>query len=284
MSPYFFKLLRSVFYIALFVLTACGSSSDNTVLAEVGNNQLTISDFISSGINFTDKKDSLEQLKSFVDQWIKQQTILNYALEQGEIDENAIDEKVNRYRNDLTIAEFERSYLSQHLDTTITDQQAMDFYTKNKSLFSLNDYVVKVFYAKIETANPKLKDISQNIKNADENSIAAIEEKYKEQFTASFYEKNEWILFNDLLRELEFDIEDKAKFLSTKTFIENETEEHVYLARIFSYQLKGEDAPLSLVKEKVKDLLLHQRSTELLNKLRNDIISKNYASAVNHVK
>jgi hypothetical protein len=276
--------LRSVFYIALFVLTACGSSSDNTVLAEVGNNQLTISDFISSGINFTDKKDSLEQLKSFVDQWIKQQTILNYALEQGEIDENAIDEKVNRYRNDLTIAEFERSYLSQHLDTTITDQQAMDFYTKNKSLFSLNDYVVKVFYAKIETANPKLKDISQNIKNADENSIAAIEEKYKEQFTASFYEKNEWILFNDLLRELEFDIEDKAKFLSTKTFIENETEEHVYLARIFSYQLKGEDAPLSLVKEKVKDLLLHQRSTELLNKLRNDIISKNYASAVNHVK
>jgi hypothetical protein len=38
------------------------------------------------------------------------------------------------------------------------------------------------------------------------------------------------------------------------------------------------------VKEKVKDLLLHQRSTELLNKLRNDIISKNYASAVNHVK
>lgn len=276
--------MRSVFYIALFVLTACGSSSDNTVLAEVGNNQLTISDFISSGINFTDKKDSLEQLKSFVDQWIKQQTILNYALEQGEIDENAIDEKVNRYRNDLTIAEFERSYLSQHLDTTITDQQAMDFYTKNKSLFSLNDYVVKVFYAKIETANPKLKDISQNIKNADENSIAAIEEKYKEQFIASFYEKNNWILFNDLLREIEFDIEDKAKFLSTKTFIENETEEHVYLARIFSYQLKGEDAPLSLVKEKVKDLLLHQRSTELLNKLRNDIISKNYASAVNHVK
>lgn len=276
--------MRSVFYIALFVLTACGSSSDNTVLAEVGNNQLTISDFISSGINFTDKKDSLEQLKSFVDQWIKQQTILNYALEQGEIDDNAIDEKVNRYRNDLTIAEFERSYLSEHLDTTITDQQAMDFCTKNKSLFSLNDYVVKVFYAKIETANPKLKDISQNIKNADENSIAAIEEKYKEQFTASFYEKNEWILFNDLLREIEFDIEDKAKFLSTKTFIENETEDHVYMARIFSYQLKGEDAPLSLVKEKVKDLLLHQRSTELLNKLRNDIISKNYASAVNHVK
>jgi hypothetical protein len=186
-----------------------------------------------------------------------------------------INRQVEEYKQELLLAEYEQQYLSTHLDTAVTDDQAKVFYNTNPNLFDLRDYVVNVFYLKFPADEKEIDRIGTELRKCpDEESAAGLDRKYAPMASNSYYEPGNWLFLNDLLREVPLEIEDKTRFLENTPYIEVKTDEFVYLVRIFEYKLRNDTSPLNLVKKKIKMLILRKRAKDLLTEMRNEVIKK----------
>lgn len=251
---------------------SCGNSTSNEkVLAKVGNNYL----YATNLPQFDDAKDSLDFIKKYTDNWINNQILIQHATQNSSATIEDIDQKVEKFRQDLLLAEFEKDLIAKKLDTTVTSAQINEFYDANKSLFELRDYVVNVFYMKFDISEKNNAKIASDIKNCKTTEDAKkVSSTYASLSVNSFLEPETWIFLTDLLREVPIDIDDKKKFLENNTFYETSTDEDLYYIRIFDYKLKNETSPLNLVENKIKTLLLRNRSQKLIETNRISIIKQ----------
>ena len=250
---------------------SCGNSNSNEkALAKVGDKYL-----YANEIQIDPSVDSIQFIKKFTSSWIEKQILLENAAEKNSATASEIDEKVEQYRKELDLAQYEKSFLDANLDTLVTDVQLEKFYTAHKNLFELRDYVVNVFYMKFDISENGNSKIGSEIENCKSMSEAKkIEEKYAQLSVNSFSEPNTWLFLSDLQREVPLKITDKSNFLTQNSFIKVEDDENLYYVRIFDYKLKNETSPLKLVKPKIKNIVLRNRSQELIAKNRKKIINE----------
>jgi len=255
----------------LLAISCASKSGNDKILAKVGDKYLYATDI--EGYNTG--SDSTEFVKKFVANWINNQILIQHAQKNTGESTEEIDQKVEKLRQDLYLAEYEKDFIRKNLDTTVTKNQITEFYNANKPLFELRDYVVNVFYMKFDISeknNSKIGNDIRNCKNASE--AKKIEEKYSSLSVNSYLEPNAWIFFSDLMREVPITVDDKARFLELNNFYETKTEEDIYFVRIFDYKLKNETSPVNIVENKIKSLILRDRSQKLISTNRNNIIKQ----------
>lgn len=281
--------MKHLLYLFLLLLFACGGKKSNErILARVGEQYLYVSDLDGVVLPGTSSSDSIQLVKNFVSGWIKQLLLVQHAREAGEgIPEEELQQKLDKYRGDLQLASYEQNYLKKHLDTVVSKQQIQQYYQKNPGLFALDDYVVNVFYMKFDDTEKGLDNIGQQIKKcADPVEAKSIEAQYSSSALNSYLEPESWLYFSDLLREIPLEVEDKGNFIKNNSFFEVNNDGNTYFVRIFGYKLKSETSPVNMVENKIKDLILRNRSKQLLDQLRKDIMKKNNGSnnVENYVK
>lgn len=262
-------LFSSLFMMGNF---SCGNSTSNEkVLAKVGDTYLYTTDLPQ----FDNTKDSLDFVKKYTDNWINNQILIQHASQNGLSVNEDIDQKVEKFKQDLLLAEYEKDLIAKKLDTTVTAAQINEFYNSNRSLFELRDYVVNVFYMKFDISEKNNTKIASDIKNCKTAEDAKkVSSTYASLSVNSFLEPESWIFLTDLLREVPIDIDDKKRFLENNTFYETSTDEDLYYIRIFDYKLKNETSPVNLVENKIKTLILRSRSQKLIETNRISIIKQ----------
>lgn len=281
------KYILPVCLASLVVACGSGKKGDDEVLAKVGDVYLYQSELegtIQPGLS---PQDSIKFTSNYVDNWINRQILIQEAGQKVKDVMDKIDRQVSSYRNDLVLAEYEQQYLQQKLDTIVTGKQIQEFYTANKTMFELRDYVVNVFYLKFPSDEKDINRIGNEVKKCpDEKSAAEIDKKYSAMASNSYFEPGNWLFLNDLLREIPLEIEDKTRFMENTPYVEVKTDEFVYLVRIFDYKLKNDISPLDLVSNKIKTLILRKRSKDLLDEMRSGVIKqyKNENDVENYVK
>jgi hypothetical protein len=251
---------------------SCGNSTSNEkILAQVGNEYL----YANALPTFNSDNDSIDFVKKYTDNWINNQILIQHAAQYTNASDEAIDQKVEKFRQDLLLANYEKNLIETKLDTTVTSQQINEFYTENKPLFELRDFVVNVFYMKFDISEKNNVKIGNEIKNCKSfDDAKKIDDKYASLSVNSFLEPNSWIFLTDLLREIPINIDDKSTFLEKNNFYQTQTEEDIYYVRIFDYKLKNETSPVNLVENKIKTLILRERSRKLIESNRNSIIKQ----------
>lgn len=250
---------------------SCGNeASGEKVLARVGDAYLYASDL--EGMPATN--DSIGFVRNYTRNWINNQVLVQATSSNAE-STSEIDRKVEKFRQDLLLAEYEKQFLAKKLDTTVTEKQVSEFYTTHKSLFELRDYVVNVFYMKFDATEKTAATAGKEIQSCKSYEDAKrVEEKYAPVATNSYLDTNAWLFFNDLLREVPVNVEDKARFLQKNDFFETSSDDEVYYVRIFDYKLKDETSPMPLVKSKIKTFVLRERSQKLIEENRKALIKK----------
>ncbi|HYG52761.1 MAG TPA: hypothetical protein VD905_17780 [Flavobacteriales bacterium] len=266
--------------IALFLLSSfymmgtvsCGNDkSGEKILARVGNVCLYASDL--QGVPET--QDSIGFVRNYTQNWINNQVLLQATTGADEGSTNEIDKKVEKFRQDLLLAEYEKNFLAKNLDTVVTEKQINGFYASHKPLFELRDYVVNVFYMRFDANEKSAETAGREIQNCKTPEDASrIEQKYAAVATNSYLDPDAWLFFNDLLREVPVNVEDKARFLQNNRFFETSNDNEVYYVRIFDYKLKDETSPMNLVRPKIKNLILRERSQKLVEENRKTLIKK----------
>ena len=278
LEPMTFRL----FYITLIITTvfSCSGSDDKgKLLASVNEKELYQSDlnflFAHNRYSFDD---SVELVKNYVETWLKEQILVEEANKNDKIDLTIIESRVDNFRNDLLINELENLAVQERLDTVITEKEIQQYYLNNQKEFELNDYLVKVLYLKIPLDAPDIETVAQSYKLAKPSDLENIQIYAKIYATNFYYDVNNWIYFDDLLKEIPLQDINKDKFILKKAKTRFEEGGYYYFLNVIDYKLKNTTSPLSFEKENIKSRIINTRINEIREEFKNEIITKAYAS------
>ena len=222
--------------------------------------------------------DSAKMANEIINNWINQKVILEFAERNIDSEKETFEQKIENYRNSLVIYEYERALINQKLDTNISSSALDEYYQANQDNFNLNSVIVKVWFLEISNDAPKQKKVEKWFLDGDTEDFDKLYEycqKYAENF---FFEENKWLYLDELLKEIPIKEDDWEFFLKNNTDKIFETEKYKYLVRFFDYRTKGSTSPMSLEREKIRDLILNKRKVDLLKRMREDMVQEAFKS------
>jgi len=215
----------------------------------------------------TSPEDSLLLMKSFIQNWIKQQVILYKAENNLDEEKKNVEQKLKDYRNSLITYIYESELIEQRLDTLVSDEEIEKFYQDNQQNFELKDNIVKVLYLKVKKNAPKLPKIRSWYRSQNPKDRSLLEE-YCFQFASDFHlDDQTWLLFDELLKKVPIKTYDKESFLRNNRYIETEDSTFFYFVRIGDMKIRESQSPLSFVRDDIRNQILNTRKLELIKEM-----------------
>lgn len=267
---------KGLFFISILILllsNSCqlfNSNNESDLVAIVGEQQLYLDD-LPKITNFENQEDSAAQLQHYIDAWIKEQLLLQKALENLSESQADFSEQLQTYRNSLLIYAYENLLIRQKLDTAVSLEQIKQYYKENTSNFSLREQLYQLHFVKFINTAPNQdsmkywifsdKDFKEKLMN------------YCTQFAINCHlDSSIWWSKSSLNKilpsknELNFESPEKQLQFSDTT--------QTVLMHIFDRKKSGEVAPLSYVKDKITEIILNKRKLELLNTAKQEIFEE----------
>ena len=218
------------------------------------------------------EKDSTIFANNYIHKWLVDQMIMEKSEEMIPVEFNSVKKKINKYKRSLISYEFEQFYINKRLDTSVSSLEINDYYESHLDDFVLNDYVVKCMYIKVPKNSKIIKEIKKNYHLKNEKMVDQMIKFDQLENITLHYNPEEWIFFDDLIKKLPMlEKYSKVEFIKKKkkTIIENKG--YLYFVNLFDYIIKNGTSPLSFETNKIKSIILNQRSKDLRKKLRLDL-------------
>ncbi len=273
-----------IFFTALLLLSSCdyivndsspSNGNSETLVASVGNTFLfeaDIANLIEPGMS---KEDSASITDQFVRNWIKKELLIKEANTNVRIDQSEIERKVADYRYTLLSYEYQKLRVQQSLDTTVSEQEILDYYAENQENFYLRQNIIRGRFLKINQQAPKKDDVRRWIKSSRPQDFNALKD-YAFQFASTYsLEDSTWLKFDDITKNSPYStITNKIQFLRNSRYVEETDSLYLYLLKIDEYKISEEISPLEFVRQDIKNIILNKRKVALAKGLENDIFQK----------
>src|ERR1051325_8835496 len=215
------------FVLCVFIesmMVSCGGSERTTnekPLARVGDAYLYPSD-IKDMASGSSKEDSVKKVSGYINNWIHETLLLQKAESNLTDEKKKFDKMVEDYRKSLITYEYESELVNQKLDTLVGEEEIGQYYEENKTNFELKDNIIKVIYVKVRKKAPKVEKIKDWYRSNDTKDMDALA-GYCHQYAENFYlDENNWLLFDDVLKEIPIKLYDKEQFLQNNRTIETQ--------------------------------------------------------------
>ena len=222
----------------------------------------------------TSKEDSIQKVKFYVDNWIRETLILQKAEKNLGEDEKKIKKQMEDYRRSLITYAYEKELVNQKLDTLVSNADIETYYNEHQKDFELKDNIIKVTFVKVKKNAPKQDKVKLWYKSENEKDIAQLK-SYCVQFAENYFiDNNSWLLFDDLLKEIPIKMYDKELFLQNNRFVETADSLSLYFVNIKGFKIKNSISPLSFEKENIRSIILNKRKVELINKMKEDVYNE----------
>ena len=265
---------KNIFIILILIIFASCSiknNKDDKAIVKVGKYYLYPSDVSAKIPNHISEEDSIVFAKNIIENWISEKLIFEKAsknLSEKEI--KSIEKQVDDFNTYLYINKYEQSLISQKLDTTITAEDIEKCYSKHAGEFKLSFNIVKVNFIKLPIATYDAHKARKWYKSNKEEDIADLED-YCYQNAHEFEFSDEWINFNNILQHIPIKVNDEKNYLQKHKHIEVTDTLYRYFLRIKDYKLVNDTAPVSIIINKLKKVILNKRKMQFLNELKNNV-------------
>lgn len=248
--------------------------TEETLLVKAYGKSLTAEQLRQLIPEGTSMDDSTQMAKSFIDNWIRQQVILNLAEKNLPDRMKQVEKQLEEYRNSLIIYIYESELINQRLDTLVSDAEIEKYYNENPRNFELKDNILKAVYVKVKQEAPKLEKLRTWFRSNNPKDKQLLTD-YCLQFATDFrFDEDNWMLFDELLKAVPIKTYDQEHFLRNNRLIEISDSSHFYLIRILDFKIRESLSPLAFEKENVKALILNKRKLELIKQMETDAINK----------
>ena len=268
--------MRISFYILILSsLFSCNyfqkEQADNAV-ARVGNDFLyrsDIEDLVPAGVS---GKDSIEIVKTFIDNWATQKLLSEAAslnLSNAKVQE--LNDLVAQYKSDLLTNAYLEELVIRQIDTTVTSEEIVNFYNQNKQFFKNPSELVKLRYINLVKENPKF-DIIRTKFNSftpkDRNEL----QQQAIQFKSYAFNDSIWVDINQVYQKLPFiNADNKERFISNGMSYQFPDSTTIWLVKVKEVLPKDSPTPLQFLKPTIKQVILNTRKKELLKKVETEI-------------
>jgi hypothetical protein len=270
-------------FFAFFLVTAafgCGQKStssngeDDVLIAEVENKKLFSSEvdkFIPQGLQ---KEDSLQFVRTYTEQWIKESLLLVEA-EKNLPKDLELDRLVRDYRSSLVITNYELLLTESRLDTLVAEEEIQAYYEANKDQYQLEYTILRCRFLKIsQGVTPKDKEFTdKNWRSNNPKDKLYLERVCREFGDVCYFDEDQWHKFDHI----------KSLFPSgvlQETMVGNQQEftfrdgNHYYYLKVLERFSSQELAPLSFIRDQAKKFILHQRKRSMMQRIKDELYEK----------
>ncbi|MDD3281106.1 MAG: hypothetical protein PHC83_06000 [Bacteroidales bacterium] len=273
--------------LCIWLCVSCKHAKD-TVVASVYNEKLLLTDLQHMLPDFNENTDSIAIQTYLIDKWIQKQAMLYEAEQFLSHDEKDFDKQLKDYYESLLIFTYENKKVEALLDKEVSENEIRNYYEAHKSEFEMKKNIVKVNYIKFPLDFNQLEVVKRLLFNdnpslQDQKRLENICIKHAE----NMYMENDWLLFDDILKEIPINTYNQEQYLQKNRNIELSDSNNVYLVKINDFKINEAYSPLSIEKENIKEILLNQRRQKLVKQIRNNALQKakkEHAVGINYNK
>ena len=256
------------------ILSGCNNKtpdSNRKLIAEVNGSFLYLDEVQQIVPPNALPEDSVELAQKYIQKWATDVLVYEKA-KQNISDITEIDRLVNEYRKTLTIHQYQQGLIERDRKAQDpTEEEMMNFYEHYSNQMILKENIIKGLLLIVPVDAPNISNVSKWVKNADQESLENIE-KYSLQNAVSYdYFRDTWIPFAEVLRKTAFNTINPSHFISNNTMVEETDSTHHYFLRIDEYLTAGNIEPYELAKNKIKNILLTKRNSDIIIKLENQL-------------
>ncbi len=220
------------------------------------------------------KEDSLVIVKGLINSWAKQQLFLTKAEENiSEVNSIEIERLVNDYRASLYINEYKEKIIKQKLDTIVPNEEIATYFEQNKENFKLKNDLLQFDYVNFAKNHLERDEIVVKFKS-NKGEVQEKLDKYLLSMKSYRLGDTTWVTTNYLKDKIPLLRNDsKEKLLKISKFIQKEDSLGVYLVSVKNVLRKNQIAPLSYVRSRIKQVILHKRKIELIREIEKTLIN-----------
>lgn len=269
--------MRKVFSCMLLLAVLCSCSTvssiihDDDVVAKVGKDKLyrlELAGFIP--VDAT-PEDSARLASRYINSWAMDRLYVKVAEEQLSKSEMDVSEELEAYRLSLVKYRYEQRYISNRLDTLVSDAQINEYYLAHKEEFTLQRPILKVRFVDVMKDSPEKNRLLKAI------SVEIDEEVVIDSLAASaalryFDSSLTWIDARDLAVEFGVSYPEMLSAMKDRMIkIEPEGRGDLLAAFVCDIQKDG-TAPVEFCASTIRDIILSGRRHELVKGLEQDLL------------
>lgn len=254
--------------------------SDNTI-AKVGRKELKMNEIVEAMPTNVSGDDSVSFVKLYVDRWLVRQLKVEEADELFSGSEADIERMVEEYRHSLLMRKVDQYYVEQQMSADFTDKDIADYYNTHKADFILDRTLVKGRVLRFDASYRQSKKLLEQMREAATSQSAAktLAEMCEKNGFELADNRSEWIGFADFLTYLPAAQSQDNEHLLDKTGIQQMDAGGMrYYFDFTSVCRKGNVAPLEVVSDNIRRILITQRRSEIIKAHEEQIVSEAMAS------
>ena len=268
-TPYTLLIIMAV----VAIIASCSDTLDHggkTPIVSAGNEYLYKEDVEQLlALNYT-----IEDSAAFVDKYIKQwlEDALLYDRAKRNISSNKeISRLIENYKKSLLLNIYQERLVDQQLDKEITLEEVSSFYEANKTMFKVEEPMLKGLLLKVSQKAPKLDAVRKWCKSAEPDEL----EKYT-LTNAQIYEyfRETWTPLSAIASKLSFTEKELKEKISQQGMTEFKDTASIYMININDYLPIGSIKPLDLAEAEIKELLVNSRKAEFLQKMKQNLYNE----------
>ena len=142
------------------------------------------------------------------------------------------------------------------------------------SSFLLSKDIIKALFIKVAVKTPDIDNLRAWYRSNKEEDVKAIDSYCFHNAAEYSYFNDDWIYFEDLLKKMPLKVEDKSAFLRMNPAIEFRDSLYQYFVNIKEYKLRGDTAPIYMIENDVKNIIMNKRKMDFLNELEDNVFQE----------
>ncbi|ANQ47640.1 hypothetical protein MY04_0258 [Flammeovirga sp. MY04] len=220
--------------------------------------------------------DSLNIKERYVNTWVRKTIMLERAQTKVDVEKLDLNRRLEEYKYQLIMHEYERQFIAQNLDTLVTQDQIKKHYNSNSDDFILKTNIVRGIFLRYPNNAPDLKKVKKLMnskKDSDKDKLKSSALAY-----ADFVhlEDSVWLDLDELLFGTPFmkSQAEVTKLLKRDNFWEVSDENNTYFYKIEDYKIVDQVPPLQFVEPQVKNVILGRRKLQLRAELENELFDE----------
>ncbi len=261
-------------FIQIGCKNSSNSESESNAIARVKNTYLYEEDIKGLVSKETSREDSVKIIENYINSWVKETLLLLQAEENLPENRKNFSKQIEAYRRSLIIYEYEKALVAQQLDTNITFQEIENYYLDNKEQYKLRENLYRVGYFTLRNNSPELDKARKWHKSSKEKDLNKLQD-YCIQFATEFNLFNQkWMTSSQLLGKFKSLRNQNENLLTSQKYIELQDSTFINFFTVYEYKSKGEQTPVEIVQDNIRNYLINAKKIELINTMKKDIYNE----------
>lgn len=242
------------------------------LLAQVFDYKLYFDDVKDLSQGYATPEDSMQQVRSLTEHWVRDRLILVEAERNLPKDIN-MNKLLEDYRQSLLRHYFEQKVIEERLDTTITENDLLQYYENNKEQHRLESGILRGYYFKIKRPQSRADKILTWWKSFPAKYYDDVLTYADKHARTNWADSSQWHEMQMVIQLFPENTLSPSAIRSNRGIV-REDRDYIYLLYPLEVYQAQDIAPLARIREQAARFILHQRELELLERINKEIYDR----------